>query len=373
MKTKNIAMTFRICLKALWHGRLKTILLMGVCAFSIGVCTSLFGLVYDVRSQMNDELKSFGPNFIVQSAVGRDHGIEQNTFLDLQKKFPEESLLAPNLFGFLKVKGHELLVWGTRFDPQSKMASHWEIRGAWAGMPEDAMLGDKAARRLNLHLSDHFRFDGVPGKIFVVRGIFKTGDPEDDQVLISLDAAHELMGSEVWLSSVYGRLQANVDTLNRMFQTIQKDLPEVEIKLIRRVALSEQQVLDKVENLVWIVTVVISAMTCLTIMAIATTLVSERREEFALSSVMGASKKFLSALFYFQMVMAGFAASPAGFVLGFGGLQFFARHIFSTDAVFRWQIIPILMLGLLAVIILGAAAAVRRISAIEPAIALRGE
>lgn len=369
-------MTLRLCTGAIMAGRMKSFLFMTTCGIAVAVASALLGLVYDLRIQMQRELSAFGPNLMIRPRLDGDGpGISKRQFLKVKEIIGalDGAVICPNLLGFVTMKGREsMVVRGVDFEAQERLSTHWEIDGTWARRDAEAMIGVQYARRTGLRAGKTLSLDIREDAHFRVRGIVRTGGDEDEQVLVSLRDAARILNTP-WISSIQIRLRGSLARLEEISRRIESVLPGLAAAPVRRVAAAESRVLDRLESLIWIVNILILFMTGLTIMSISTALVSQRREEFALSRVLGSSIRHISILFYIQAVLTGLAASPAGFVIGYGALDYLAGALFSAEATFRWSLVPMIVFSMILVILAGAALAVKRIADIEPAVVLKGE
>lgn len=376
MRILNRAKMFlRLCIRGLIYGKIKTLLLMVTCAVAVAISMSLLGLIYDIRSQMQKELKSFGPNFVIYPQVFyQEEGISQGIFEKLKNEIPlnQETVLSPRLSGIAKIRGESWVVTGVEFDVQRRIAGHWELKGAWAKASGEVMVGERAAQRLGFRSGDHLKFDDLEDG-FLVTGVFHAGGTEDEQFLLTLMDAQKVMGVHFPISSIQARLNGSLKDLEVLAEKIKTVHPFLEASPIRKVALSEGQVLDRIRNMIWIVNGLIFVITGLTIVSTSTALVSQRSEEFGLARALGATQGDLAVLFYSQAILSGLAGSPLGFILGYWGLDHLAQKLFSTRAVFRFELIPVIVLAVVATILLGGIIAVKRIAKIDPAVVLKGE
>ncbi|MBI1871032.1 MAG: ABC transporter permease [Chlamydiae bacterium] len=370
----KIKMFMRLCFKAMLRGRNKTLLLMGVSMMAVAVSTSLLGLIDDIRLQMENELKVFGPNFVIRPSLGYDQeGISRGCFPFLKRKLKEaEAIYSPCLLGTMQFKGELVGVMGLEIESYQKFSQSFDLEGRWILQPREAMIGQGVAQKFELKLGEPFQWDEYASS-FHVCGIFQSGGKEDEQIILRLSEAQEVMGQKNKVSSFLARIPGSLKELEELARKIEGRFPSLKASPIRKVALSEGEILDRIEGLVWMVTLLIFIMTGLTLMATSNALVSERRQEFGLSRVLGASGFHLSLLFYVQALLSSWTAALPGFFLGFWSLDQLVQNLFSVHASFRWELVPVILVFMLVVVLFGGSVAVRRIIKIEPAMVLKGE
>lgn len=378
-------MFLKLCFKSLWRQKMKTSLLVAINVLAIAVSTSLLGLVFDIRSKVQEELKSFGPNFVIQSRVSSDSS--NDVTLRGGKGFPEKKLrldnltqvveilgenaiICPHLMGVLEIESQARSVRGVEFDAHRRLLGHWEIRGRWASRLGEIMLGENIAQSLKVGIGQGIK---LGNRIFRICGIYKAGDLWDEEILISLEDVRSFENDAVWAFSVEARVDGTLQELEKKGAHIEMIFPGVKASPLRRVAVSEGQILDKIQNLIWIVNALIFGIMILTVIATSVALVSERREEFALMQSLGASVARLVYTFYMEVILACLVSAPLGFLIGQFGGNFLAGHLLSHTIPFQWITVPWTLGAVLTVILLGGSLAVRRILAIEPAGVLKGE
>jgi len=104
-----------------------------------------------------------------------------------------------------------------------------------------------------------------------------------------------------------------------------------------------------------------------------TATVEERRREIGLMKSIGAENRDIASLFLAEAAITGVIGGITGFGIGIVLAQFIGLSVFSTTVPLRWEVLAEATLIAISVSLLASALPVRRATAVEPAIVLRGE
>ena len=280
----------------------------------------------------------------------------------------------------------------------------WKIEGRWfTESQNECVVGSKAAERLHLHTGDEISVNVPdPSKMvqlyssFIVTGILFTGGEEDEAIVTSLSRAQDLSR----LGRQYRKLYVSALTkpedafakrdpktftpaeYDRWFCTpyissiafqIQQELPGTDVRVIRRVADGEGQILTRVRMLLWLVTGAALLAAALAVGASSAASVIERRTEIGLMKALGAGSGTVGFLLAAEQLLLAFVGGGTGYALGIVLARLLGERIFGA-APEPSLIVFLVILGLAAgVTILGSALPLRRASRYEPAPILRGE
>ena len=132
-------------------------------------------------------------------------------------------------------------------------------------------------------------------------------------------------------------------------------------------------ILGKIENMMFLVTIVALLASALGVMTTMTTSVIERKKEIGLMKSVGAENKRIVLLFLSEATIIGTIGGILGFVVGSILAQFIGLSVFDTSITLRLEIIPIAIGISIGVSLLASILPVRRAVKVEPAIVLRGE
>jgi putative ABC transport system permease protein len=285
-----------------------------------------------------------------------------------------------------------------------KTNSWWSVEGQWfAEDQRECVIGSKLANRLSLKLGDEIDLNVPdPSKMvqkytaLTVKGILSTGGEEDEAIVTSLAQAQTLSR----LPNVYRRLYVSAltkpeDTFARrdpksmtadeferwscspyvssIAYSIKQVLPGSDVRVIRRVADGEGQILTRVRALLWLVTGAALLAAALAVGASSAASVMERRTEIGLMKALGAGSGTVGFLLAAEQLLLAFVGGGIGYALGIILARLVGQKIFGA-APQPSLIVFLAVIALAAgVTLLGSALPLRRASHFEPAPILRGE
>src|SRR6266851_3189208 len=280
----------------------------------------------------------------------------------------------------------------------------WKIEGRWfTESQNECVVGSKAAERLHLHTGDEISVNVPdPSKMvqlyssFIVTGILFTGGEEDEAIVMSLSRAQDLsrLGRQyrkLYVSALTKPVDAfakrdpksmSADEFERwscspyvssIAYSIKQILPGADVRVIRRVAEGEGQILRRVRMLLWLVTGAALLAAALAVGASSAASVIERRTEIGLMKALGAGSATVGFLLAAEQLLLAFVGGGTGYALGLILARLLGEKIFGA-APEPSLIVFFVILGLAAgVTILGSALPLHRASRYEPAPILRGE
>ncbi len=276
----------------------------------------------------------------------------------------------------------------------------WNVEGEWFGENSRQCLvgvnfskkfGAKVGDELNVSAGDHSRWITMR-----VVGLLSSGGPEDDAVLAPLSVAQELAGKPGQYRKLYvSALTKPEDAFakrdpksftpseyDRWFCTpyissiafqIQQELPGADVRVIRRVAEGEGQILKRVRVLLWLVTGAALLAATLAVGASSAASVIERRTEIGLMKALGAGSGTVGFLLSAEQLLLAFVGGGTGYALGIVLARLVGEKIFGAAPEPSLIVFFVIIALAAGVTILGSSLPLRRASRYEPAPILRGE
>src|SRR5205807_2647774 len=290
---------------------------------------------------------------------------------------------------------------GTFLTGAEKTNPWWQVDGQWfAERNLECVVGQNLARKSHLRAGDIVNVsqkeNSPPAVALQVTGILSTGGVEDDAIVAPLSVAQQLAGKPGEYRKLYvSALTKPEDALakrdmktftpaqyDRWFCTpyissiafqIQQELPGTDVRVIRRVAEGEGQILSRVQMLFWLVTLAAMLAAALAVGASSAASVIERQVEIGLMKALGAGSGTVGFLLAAEQLLLAFVGGGVGYALGIVLARWLGEKIFGA-APEPTLLVFLVVLGLAAVVtLLGSAIPLRRASRIEPAPILRGE
>jgi putative ABC transport system permease protein len=278
----------------------------------------------------------------------------------------------------------------------------WHVDGKWFSDSQQCVLGSAFAKRFGLHAGDRLNVMSRTGKGHAVGlsldivGILSTGGPEDNGIVASLGAAQALAEKpgqyrRLYVSALTKPEDAfakrdpktftpkEYDTwfctpyISSIAFQIQQELPGTDVRVIRRVAEGEGQILTRVQMLLWLVTGMALLAAAVAVGASSAASVIERRTEIGLMKALGAGSATVGFLLAAEQLLLAFVGGGVGYALGIVLARLLGEKIFGV-APEPTLLVFLVVLGLAAIVtLLGSAIPLRRASLYDPAPILRGE
>ena len=281
----------------------------------------------------------------------------------------------------------------------------WQVEGRWFDeTSSECLVGQALARRMGLHIGQHIFLGGSGPHVilrsalpeFLVTGILTTGSSEDHAVILPLDAAQQLserIGQyrKLYVSALtkpeddFGRRDPKTmkpDEFERwscspyvssIAYSIQQVLPGADVRVIRRVAEGEGQILTRVRMLLWLVTGAALLAAALAVGASAAASVIERRTEIGLMKALGAGSGMVGFLLAAEQLLLAFVGGGIGYALGILLARILGQKIFGAAPEPSFIVFFVVIALAAGVTLLGSALPLRRASRYQPAPILRGE
>jgi len=276
----------------------------------------------------------------------------------------------------------------------------WNVEGKWfdessrqciVGINFSKKFGVKIGDDLNVSARDHTRW--ITMKIV---GLLSSGGPEDDAVLSSLSVGQELASKPRQYRKLYvsALTKPKDDFARRDPKTMKPDeferwscspyvssiaysikqvLPGADVRVIRRVAEGEGQILTRVRMLLWLVTGAALLAAALAVGASAAASVIERRTEIGLMKALGAGSGTVGFLLAAEQLLLAFVGGGIGYAIGIVLARLVGEKIFGAAPEPSLIVFFVVIALATGVTILGSAIPLRRASRYEPAPILRGE
>ena len=276
----------------------------------------------------------------------------------------------------------------------------WQVEGTWfSDAGSECVVGQNFARKHNLKVGSGvfvYHEGAQERNALRVTGILSTGGPEDDAIVAPITIAQQIASKPGQYRKLYvSALTKPEDAFakrdpktftpaeyDRWFCTpyissiafqIQQDFPGTDVRVNRRVADGEGQILSRVQMLLWLVTGSALLAAALAVGASSAASVIERRVEIGLMKALGAGSGMVGFLLAAEQLLLAFVGGGTGYALGIILARLLGEKIFGA-APEPSLIVLFVILALAALVtLLGSALPLRNASRIEPAPILRGE
>lgn len=276
----------------------------------------------------------------------------------------------------------------------------WHVEGKWFSEGADeCVVGTAFAKNFGVKIGDTLSVSangGTGWRALKIVGLLSTGGPEDNAVVAALGTAQQLAEKPGQYRRLYvSALTKPEDAFARKdpksmtpaefdkwyctpyisaiaFQ-ISEELKGTDVRVIRRVAEGEGNILKRVRTLLWLVTFAALLAAALAVGASAAASVIERRTEIGLMKALGANSGLVGVLLAAEQLLLAFVGGGTGYAVGIVLARVLGERIFGFTPEPKLFVL-LLILALAAVItLIGSAYPLRRASRYDPAPILRGE
>jgi putative ABC transport system permease protein len=369
--------------------RRRSRMLVALLAIAIGatILSGLLTIYIEVPRQMGAEFRNYGANMIFTASEDSFSKEDVDKALSV---IAEEDLVGAAPYRYETVRIHEqpILAASTDMEQAKATSPYWLIDGEWPSASEEILVGAGVAEDLELIVGDSITVTFTPEEDdsedteddlldnyidFKITGILNTGGSEEDYVYFSTEDMETLTGISDDIDLVELSVLADSDELSAYADEISDEVPSISARLVKRVTASETTVLSKLQGLIFLVTIIVLALTMICVATTMTAVVAERRREIGLRKAIGASDSSIVQEFMGEGILLGGVGGILGSVLGFIFAQTVTMNVFSGTISFRPAMVPITILASVAITALSSISPIKSATSVDPALVLKGE
>ncbi len=384
--------------------RRKSRMLIALLAIAIGA-TILSGLVtiyYDIPRQLGKEFRSYGANAAILPSGDNLIALDQ---LDKIKQIIGGDRIvgmAPYRYYTTKVNEQPYILTGTDLDGAKANSPFWYIDGRWLTNDDSGrvMIGKAIATKLDLGVGDTIRVKGVKydeqatatainmsaeenekrdssdntfDQKYEIVGIVTTGGAEEEFIFLPIAELNALINGGAYADMIEASIEANQTELDDLATAIGAKDETLLMRPVRRVTQSQDQVLGKLQALVYIVTIIVLIITMISVTTTMMAMVLERKQEIGLKKALGAENNLIVKEFIAESIILGILGGILGVILGFEFAKEVSLSVFGRAINFQFYLIPFTIFVSALVSALASVWPIRKILDIHPAIVLKGE
>ncbi|MDR2373782.1 MAG: FtsX-like permease family protein [Bifidobacteriaceae bacterium] len=369
---------------------------IAVAAVAIGATTlfSLASIALDIPRQMSREMRSYGANLLVLPADGAE-AVTPEAAEAVAGTISAEQLIgfAPYRYFNVRINEQPFLASGTDLESARTVSPYWHVEGAWPERAGELLIGSDVAAVTALGAGEAVSVvvgtdaEGPVAHPFTITGVLSTGGSEDALVAMSLADAEALAGPggydvvEFSIASQPDQIAALAESINaeqpgqsaQPDQSAQSAQPAVRAAPVKRLTQSDTYVLDMLQSLLVIVSLIVLALTMIGVSTTMMAVVAERRTEIGLRKALGASNRSVVAEFMAEGMVLGVVGGIGGVVIGYALAVAISDNVFHRVPAFSWPLAAATCAAAVGVTWLANRVPVRRAAEVDPAIVLRGE
>ncbi len=405
----------------------KTRSIIAIISVIIGasIATSLISVSSDISENVGNEFRKYGANLLIVpesetievgfpgvdfGSVTNQRYINESDLWKIRGIFWRLNVLgfAPLLYQVIQIDtdidSQNVVLVGTYFNQDVEViqpyapddpgvfttgiktiSPWWQINGEWITNSSDnhsSMVGKNVAEKLGLSVGDWYTInyirdveqpDLITSHDLAVVGIIETEGHEDNQIFVNMHVAQHISNRMGLVHTVQVSALCNECPVEAFATQIEGAIPYVEARTVKQLVSAEMNILGKIENMMFLVTIVALFASALGVLTTMTSSVIERQKEIGLMKSVGADNNQIVALFFSEAGIIAIIGALLGYVIGIVLAQFVGISVFNTTIAPRLEIIPVVIGISMAVVLLASILPVRRAVRIEPAIVLRGE
>ncbi len=360
-----------------------------------GILSVILGIGIFVAAQTTDEalygkvkgqLLRFGANIMVQSkdepfdayfGSGLGSAFLPEGYVDLIQEIEHHEMLvalSPTLYERFMVGNTNLLVVGITED-EMKAKPWWMInrRVVADEFPENkqVLLGHYAAA----HLGPVPQIE-LENEMFMVTGVLdETGSADDFAAFVPLHVLQDLVGKERMVNvievstSCIACSEMNVyDIATEIDEALPDDARAIPIKQITEAQIGT---LTKVENFIFIISVIVLGLSVFLVMNYMFSSVSERRHEIGILLAIGMDARTIYKFFVLKALILGTIGGFIGYALGTVSSMVAGPHIAGTSVPPLPGLLPYSITIAIVICIVSSILPARRAAQLDPVEALR--
>jgi putative ABC transport system permease protein len=363
------SMLLRMLVRAaiLRRGRATSALFAMVVAAA--VATAMLNLYVDVQAKLRREFRNYGANIILVGKNGASLPAESLSRVD--SVLAGHGSAAPFALVVARTAdGQPIVVAGTDFDRVRQLNKWWSVSN-WPSTPNQILVG---VRALPLVSPKNQPFAlSFQGKTLQVSpaGTVQTGAAEDSRIYISLPEFVKWTG--VQPSTVEVAAGGSPEEVTAMMTQLSQAIPTADVRPVRQIMEGEARVLGKTRATLLAASALIILTAALCVLSTLMGWVFDRRRDFAIMKALGASGRLLNGFFAMEAAALGATGAILGFLVGIGIAAWIGRANFHATVYPRFSVLPIVLVGSIAVTLLSAIVPISLLRRVQPAVILRGE
>ena len=378
MVVNKNSMFWRLIFRALYLRLQRVSIIFAALTVGASIVTAMSAVYFDINTKMSQELRTFGANFYIGS--NNSGLVKQQEIAQILHQAPTGLITAasPYLYGVARSDLEKIVIMGVWFESLRNLAPYWQITGSAIGVNFDdrnAMIGKTLAERLNLKIGDKITLskNAVEKHTFNIKAIVESGDATDNMLIVNLEFAQNWLEKDELVTNMLLNVKNEQGQVEQFAQNLQQQYPDLEIRPIRKVSVSEGQILNKIKGLMGLISLVILILATLCVNTTLIAIVGERAKEFALQKALGAQKQDIIKQIVTEILIIAFCAIVVGLIVGYILAQILGITVFKSYIDMRLPVIPITILLSLAVAFVAVIIPTRRALSIQTANILKGE
>ena len=362
--------------------RRRARMLTALLAIAMGatIISGLVTIYYDIPRQMGKEFRSYGANMLV-IPTNPDKKITNEQLDEIKSLIPSGKLVgqAPYIYTNAKINEQPYMLAGTDLKGAKKNSPYWLIDGSWPEKPREVLIGNEVSKALGLKEGDKIIIntpkvngEGSIDTNFVVSGVVTTGGKEEELIFMGIDDISQLVKDKNYDVVEYS-VEAEQNELSKIVSNISQKDGFLTPQMVKRVTASQDIVLNKLQALVFIVTIIVLFIMMICVSTTMMAVVTERRKEIGLKKALGATNSSVIVDFLGEGAFLGVFGGLLGVALGYIFANRVSISVFARKVSFLPLLVPMTIIVCIVITIVASLIPVSKTVDIDPALVLRGE
>lgn len=362
--------------------RRRARMLTALLAIAMGatIISGLVTIYYDIPRQMGKEFRSYGANMLV-IPTNPDKKITNEQLDEIKSLIPSGKLVgqAPYIYTNAKINEQPYMLAGTDLKGAKENSPYWLIDGSWPEKPREVLIGNEVSKALELKEGDKIIIntpkvngEGSIDTNFVVSGVVTTGGKEEELIFMGIDDISQLVKDKNYDVVEYS-VEAEQNELSKIVSNISQKDGSLTPQMVKRVTASQDIVLNKLQALVFIVTIIVLFIMMICVSTTMMAVVTERRKEIGLKKALGATNSSVIVDFLGEGAFLGVFGGLLGVVLGYIFANRVSISVFARKVSFLPLLVPMTIIVCIIITIVASLIPVSKTVDIDPALVLRGE
>lgn len=362
--------------------RRRARMLTALLAIAMGatIISGLVTIYYDIPRQMGKEFRSYGANMLV-IPTNPDKKITNEQLDEIKSLIPSGKLVgqAPYIYTNAKINEQPYMLAGTDLKGAKENSPYWLIDGSWPEKPREVLIGNEVSKALGLKEGDKIIIntpkvngEGSIDTNFVVSGVVTTGGKEEELIFMGIDDISQLVKDKNYDVVEYS-VEAEQNELSKIVSNISQKDGSLTPQMVKRVTASQDIVLNKLQALVFIVTIIVLFIMMICVSTTMMAVVTERRKEIGLKKALGATNSSVIVDFLGEGAFLGVFGGLLGVALGYIFANRVSISVFARKVSFLPLLVPMTIIVCIVITIVASLIPVSKTVDIDPALVLRGE
>ena len=362
--------------------RRRARMLTALLAIAMGatIISGLVTIYYDIPRQMGKEFRSYGANMLV-IPTNPDKKITNEQLDEIKSLIPSGKLVgqAPYIYTNAKINEQPYMLAGTDLKGAKKNSPYWLIDGSWPEKPREVLIGNEVSKALELKEGDKIIIntpkvngEGSIDTNFVVSGVVTTGGKEEELIFMGIDDISQLVKDKNFDVVEYS-IETEQNELSKIVSNISQKDGSLTPQMVKRVTASQDIVLNKLQALVFIVTIIVLFIMMICVSTTMMAVVTERRKEIGLKKALGATNSSVIVDFLGEGAFLGVFGGLLGVALGYIFANRVSISVFARKVSFLPLLVPMTIIVCIVITIVASLIPVSKTVDIDPALVLRGE